>query len=245
MLLGGIFPSRFSPGIRVVKEALEKKHFGTIAFGNATIKWYRTQEYYDSGGWRGTWELDGGGAIMNQGIHTVDLLQWLLGPVVEISAMTACRTHKRIEVEDVAIAALRFKSGALGLIQGSTSAYPGFPREIEIYGEKGSVIYTDSDITHWAVQKKTPFDRRVMKKYLKSGSGAAGAADPRAISYKPHLAQFEEFMRALKKGGSVSVDGKEARKAVEVIIGLYLSARRGKPVRFPVKFAGSPKPRKK
>ncbi len=243
VLLAGIFPSRFSTGIQVMKQALKKKHFGTIAFGNATIKWFRTQEYYDSGGWRGTWELDGGGAIMNQGIHTVDLLQWLLGPVEEIIAMTACRTHKRIEVEDVAIATLRFRSGALGLIQGTTSAYPGLPREIEVYGAKGSAMYTDTNITRWDMEKPTAYDRQVLKKHVAAAGGGAGAADPRAISYKPHLAQFEEFLRALKGKGTVSVDGTEARKAVEIIVGIYLAAARGKPVTLPVKFGGSPKPK--
>jgi predicted dehydrogenase len=243
VLLAGIFPSRFSAGIQVIKQALDKKHFGTIAFGNATVKWYRSQEYYDSGGWRGTWELDGGGAIMNQGIHTVDLLQWLLGPVEEIIARTACRTHKRIEVEDVAIATLRFRSGALGLIQGSTSAFPGFPREIEVYGAKGSAIYTDTAITHWEVEKPGAWDRQVKRKHVSAAEGAAGAADPRAISFKPHLAQFEEFMKALKGKGTVSVDGAEARKAVEIIVGMYLAANRGKPVKLPLKFKGSPRPR--
>jgi len=241
VMLAGIFPSRFNEAIQVVKKAVEKEHFGPIAFANATIKWYRSQEYYDSGGWRGTWELDGGGAIMNQGIHTVDLLQWLMGPVEEIQAMTACRTHERIEVEDTAIAVLRFQNGALGLIEGSTSAYPGFPREIEIYGKKGSVIYTDFSITLWEVQKETAFDRKVKGTYVKKAEGAAGAADPRAISYEPHLAQFRDFLHALKRRRKVAVDGREARKAVELVIGLYVSARRGKPVRFPVRFSRSPK----
>ena len=245
VILAGIFPSRFNEGINIVKDAVAKKHFGTIAFGNATVKWFRTQEYYDSGGWRGSWELDGGGALMNQSIHTVDLIQWLLGPVAEVTAMTACRTHKRIAVEDIAIASLRFKSGALGLIQGTTAAFPGLPREIEIFGEKGSVIYTDEAITHWAAVKDTAYDRKIKRKHVTAASGAAGAADPRAISFKPHLAQFEDFMRARKSGKKVSVDGAEARKAVELIVAIYLAATRGKTVKLPLTFKGSPKPKAK
>jgi UDP-N-acetyl-2-amino-2-deoxyglucuronate dehydrogenase len=244
VLLGGIFPSRFSPGVRVLKQALEEKRFGTIAFGNATVKWYRSQAYYDSGGWRGTWELDGGGCLMNQGIHTLDLLLWLLGPVAEIRAMTARRTHARIEVEDVAIAALRFASGALGLVQGTTSAYPGLPREIEVYGADGSAVYTDANLTRWDMAFPTAADRRIAAKHVAAATGAAGAADPRAISYVPHERQFEEFAAALRGKGAISVDGREARKAVEVIVGIYLAARTGRPVTLPLTFTGSPRPRR-
>ncbi len=242
VLLGGIFPSRFSGGIQALKKAVDKKRFGKIALANATIKWYRTQEYYDSGGWRGSWELDGGGALMNQSIHTIDLFQWLLGRVDQIQAMTSCRIHKRIAVEDVALAQVRFKNGALGMIEGTTAAYPGLPREIEIFGEEGSAVYTDSDLTAWNMVKPKAADRSIIKKYVKTESGAAGAADPRAISFKPHQQQFEEFIKVMKGKGKLSVDGKEARKALELIIGIYLSARSGKTVKFPITFKSSPKP---
>ncbi len=241
VLLGGIFPSRFSGGIRALKDALDAGRLGAIAFGNATIKWFRSQAYYDSGGWRGTWELDGGGCLMNQGIHTVDLLQWLLGPVEEIRAMTARRTHVRIEVEDVAIACLRFASGALGLIQGTTSAFPGLPREIEIFGARGSAVYTDANLTRWDMAEPTARDRRIVATHVTAKTGAAGAADPRAISFLPHQRQFEEFTAALSGKGRVSVDGREARKAVEIIVGIYLAARRGTPVSLPLRFKGSPR----
>lgn len=245
VLLGGIFPSRYSDTIQAIKAKVDKKRFGKIAFGNATVKWFRTQEYYDSGGWRGSWELDGGGALMNQSIHTVDLFQWLLGPVKEVNAITARRTHKRIAVEDVAIAAVTFKSGAIGMLQGTTSAYPGLPREIEIFGDQGSMTYTDDDLTRWDMVKSTCADRNFVKKYLTRSGGAAGAADPRAISFKPHQRQFEEFLKALDGRCKLSVDGKEARKAVELIIAVYLSAQRGKPVALPLSFKGSPNPKPK
>ncbi|HNR98847.1 MAG TPA: Gfo/Idh/MocA family oxidoreductase [Planctomycetota bacterium] len=242
VLLGGIFPSRFSDDLLTLKRALDRGRFGAIAFGSATVKWYRNQAYYDSGAWRGTWELDGGGCLMNQSIHTVDLLQWLLGPVAEIRAMTALRTHRRIEVEDVAIASLRFRSGALGLLLGSTSAYPGLPRKIEVYGAKGGAAYTDASLTRWDMAAATAEDRRLGARCAASETGAAGAADPRAISFVPHQRQFEDFVKALRGKGAIAVDGREARKAVEIIIGVYLAARRASGVRLPLAFKGSPRP---
>jgi UDP-N-acetyl-2-amino-2-deoxyglucuronate dehydrogenase len=115
--LGTIFPSRFHRSAQTLKSAMEHDRFGTVSLGAAYVKWFRTQAYYDSGKWRGTWKLDGGGALMNQAIHSVDLLLWLMGPVKSVYAMTALRAHERIEVEDTATAILEFKSGALGTIE--------------------------------------------------------------------------------------------------------------------------------
>ena len=123
--LCGIFPYRFTSGARALKKAVEQGRFGRMTIGDAYNKWYRTQEYYDSGDWRGTWKLDGGGATMNQGIHAVDLVQWYMGPVETVTAFTDCLTHERIEIEDTAVAAIRYKSGAMGVIECTTSAYPG------------------------------------------------------------------------------------------------------------------------
>ena len=120
-----IFPSRFTPANLRLKEAIDLGRFGRLTLGDTHVKWWRTQQYYDSGGWRGTWQLDGGGALMNQAIHNVDLLYWLMGDVASITALTATLAHERIEVEDTAVAALRFKNGALGVIEAATSAYPG------------------------------------------------------------------------------------------------------------------------
>ena len=114
--LATIFPSRFHRSSQLLKQAVEAGRFGKLTLGDAYVKWFRTQKYYDSGAWRGTWQFDGGGALMNQAIHSVDLLLWLMGDVVEVSAYTTLLAHERIEVEDVAIATLRFKSGALGVI---------------------------------------------------------------------------------------------------------------------------------
>ncbi len=124
-----IFPSRFSPANMRLKEALDTGRFGRVTLGDTYVKWWRSQDYYDSGGWRGTWDLDGGGALMNQAIHNVDLLCWLMGDVESIMAHTATLAHERIEVEDTAVACLKFRSGALGVIEAATSAYPGLLEE--------------------------------------------------------------------------------------------------------------------
>ena len=137
MVLSTIFPSRFHESSQLLKQAIDQQRFGRLTVGDAYVKWYRTQQYYDSGAWRGTWKLDGGGALMNQAIHSVDLLSWLMGPVKDLSARTAMLAHERIEVEDVAVATLRFANGALGVIEATTAAYPGALKRIEIHGSDG------------------------------------------------------------------------------------------------------------
>ena len=125
-----IFPSRFADANMALKTAVDAGRFGKLTLGETTCKWCRTQAYYDSGQWRGTWQLDGGGALMNQAIHNVDLLLWLMGPVTHVSGFTATLAHERIEVEDTAVATLRFANGALGVIIAATSIHPGFPKTI-------------------------------------------------------------------------------------------------------------------
>lgn len=232
--LCGIFPSRFSECNQLVKQTIESGRFGRLALGDAYIKWYRTQEYYDSGGWRGTWELDGGGALMNQSVHAIDLLQWLMGPVVSVQAFTDTLAHQRIEVEDVAAAVLRFESGALGVIEGSTAAFPGLLKKIEISGFKGTVILEEEDILRWEFDPETPEDEEIRKQFAKKRSGGGGAADPRAISYENHRRQMEDMLRAIEEDGTPLVDGREARKAVEIILAIYKSSQEGKPVQLPL-----------
>ncbi|MBN1418352.1 MAG: Gfo/Idh/MocA family oxidoreductase [Planctomycetes bacterium] len=238
--LAGIFPSRFGEGVGTVKRAIASGRFGRLTLGDATVKWYRTQQYYDSGGWRGTWDLDGGGALMNQSIHTVDLVQWLMGPIAEVNAVMDCLIHKRIEVEDAAVAAIRYRSGAIGFFEGTTAAYPGLPKEIHVSGEKGTAMLRDDAITFWKFERETRNDDRIRQAFAPGKGPGAGAADPKAISFVGHQRQFEEFLGALRRGEKPLVDGREARKAVEIIIGIYLSAIAGRPATFPVRFSGSP-----
>lgn len=232
VVLSTIFPSRFHPSSLQLKRAIDANRFGKLTLGDAIVKWYRTQEYYDSGVWRGTWELDGGGALMNQAIHSVDLLSWLMGPVAEISALTGLVAHERIEVEDVAAASIRFKNGALGTIEATTAAYPGYLKRIEIHGTAGSAVIEEEDIIKWDFAESREEDAAIRESMAGKLSGGGGAADPSAISYKPHAKQFADVMAAIETGGKPSIDGYEGRRSVEIITGVYESARTGKTVKL-------------
>ncbi|HJT77611.1 MAG TPA: Gfo/Idh/MocA family oxidoreductase, partial [Gemmataceae bacterium] len=150
-----IFPSRFGDANRTLKAAVEAGRFGRLTLGETTCKWWRPQSYYDEGGWKGTQALDGGGALMNQAIHNVDLLLWLMGPVTHITGFTATLAHERIEVEDTAVACLRFASGALGVIQATTSVHPGLPKTIAVHGDRGTVVVEQDDVLRWDFTPET------------------------------------------------------------------------------------------
>ncbi|OJW22231.1 MAG: oxidoreductase [Planctomycetales bacterium 71-10] len=232
--LCAIFPSRFSPANVRLKEAIEAGRFGRLTLGDTHVKWWRTQEYYDSGGWRGTWRLDGGGALMNQAIHNVDLLYWLMGDVESVTAHTATLAHARIEVEDTAVASVRFKNGALGTIQAATSAYPGLSKRIEIHGDRGSARVEQDDVTLWDFQEKIPSDNIILAAIAGRSAGNSGASDPRGISHLGHREQIADFLRAIDEGREPIVDGREGRKSVEIIRAIYRSAREGKAVTLPL-----------
>jgi UDP-N-acetyl-2-amino-2-deoxyglucuronate dehydrogenase len=224
--LGAIFPRRFLDSSRTLKKAVDSGRFGTIVLADVYIKWYRTQEYYASGTWRGTMRYDGGGALMNQGIHGVDLLQWLMGGVESVAAFAATRAHTGIEVEDVAVASLRFRCGALGVIEGSTGAWPGTKMRIEISGSDGSVVMEDETFSTWQFRHGTPEDEEIRRQFGPVESSlSGGASDPRAISSEGHRRQFEDFVAAIREDRSPRIDGSEARSAVAIITAIYRSAR--------------------
>lgn len=227
VLLGTIFPSRFQSCWQILRRAIQAGRFGTLTLGDAFVKWFRTQQYYDSGAWRGTWALDGGGALMNQAIHTVDLLLWLLGDVAAVSAFTTTRGHERIEVEDVAVASLRYKSGALGVIEATTSSFPGQLKRIEIHGTAGSAIVEENEIRHWEFTVPDAGDEQVRREFAAVATNSGGATDPKAIGYQGHLAQFEDFAAAIRTGTMPSIDGREGRKSVELITAIYRAAQTG------------------
>jgi len=233
--LATIFPSRFHDSSVKMKHAVDAGRFGRLTLGDAYVKWYRSQEYYDSGAWRGTWALDGGGALMNQAIHTVDLLSWLMGPVDEIQAHTATLAHKRIEVEDVATATLRFANGALGVIEATTAAFPGYLKRIELHGSQGSAILEEEDLKAWDFAKKKRGDAAILRAMQAHKSTGGGAADPAAIGHHGHALQFRDFLRAIKTDGRPAVDGCEGRRAVEIILAIYKSASTGRKVKLPLK----------
>jgi predicted dehydrogenase len=235
VVLSTIFPSRFHESAQLLKRAVEAGRFGKLTVGDAYVKWFRTQEYYDSGAWRGTWELDGGGALMNQAIHSVDLLYWLMGPVKRITAHTATLAHKRIEVEDVAVASLEFENGALGVIEASTAIYPGMLKRIEIHGSEGTAVLREEDITVWDFARPTRSDGALKKRMAAKTTTGGGASDPAAIGHHGHTAQFKDVLKAIKSGSPPLIDGSEGRRSVEIILAIYKAAQTGKAVDLPLK----------
>jgi predicted dehydrogenase len=222
-----IFPSRFGDANQILKAAVDAGRFGKLTLGETTCKWWRSQDYYDQGGWKGTQALDGGGALMNQAIHNIDLLQWLMGPVSQVNAFTATLAHERIEVEDTAAACLRFANGALGVIQATTSVFPGLPKTIGIHGDRGTAVVEQDDLLKWEFAAEEPQDQEIRKRFAQKSGLSGGASDPAAISHRGHAMQLTDFMHAVQKGGKPLVDGREGRKAVAIIEAIYRSARMG------------------
>lgn len=220
--LAVIFPSRFNKAVSLVKTAVAEGRFGKLTLADAQVKWYRSQAYYDSGDWRGTWKFDGGGALMNQSIHFIDVLQYLMGPVKSISA--SCSTlAKNVEVEDTAVAILNFSNGALGVIEGTTAAYPGMSARIGIHGNKGSVIMEDEAIIQWEFEDKQPHDDNIVSDL--SAKSLSGAQDPTSnLSYKGHKLQIEDMIQAIYENRKPEIDGCEGRKTVEIIRAIYRSS---------------------
>jgi len=228
VLLCGIFQSRFQDAPRLLKKAVEEGRFGTITLADAQFKWYRSQAYYDSGAWRGTWAVDGGGVLMNQGIHAIDLLLFLMGDPVEVSGRITTLAHERIEVEDTAVATLRFRNGALGIIEGTTGAYPGSQKRIEICGSKGQAVLEEDSITKWEFMEERPEDAEIRSRFAASTS-SGGAGDPRSISRIGHTREYADFAAAIRNGTEPFITGEEALRAVRVIRSIYQSAAPGAP----------------
>lgn len=231
--LAVISQHRFDPATIQVKRLVDEQAFGRIVLCNVIIPWWRSQAYYDSGAWRGTWQLDGGGVLMNQGIHTIDLLQWLMGPVKSLFAYTDTLAH-RMETEDVAVAVLRFKNGALGSIVGTTGAYPGLATRIELLGDRGSAIIEDDTLSDLHLARD---DQQEAGPYGSTPTAhtpiALGAAGTTAASnVQTHTLQFADMIRAIREDGTPLVDGNAACIPVDIILGIYESARTGKEVVF-------------
>ncbi len=215
---------RCSPKTAYVKNAIDRGMFGKIVTGDIYMKYYRSEEYYASGGWRGTWKMDGGGALMNQGIHGVDVLQFLCGPVKSVFAH-AKTLARDIEVEDTASAVLEFESGALGIIQGTTSVYPGYPRRMEICGTKGSVMMRDENIIDWQVEgQEPPADLPL------GDDGHDTSSDPTALSLEGHRRQYQDLAEAIWYDRRPMVDEHAGRLPVDIILAIYESERTGKEI---------------
>lgn len=227
--LSGIFNRRFNPAVTALKEAVEQERFGTLSLCDAQIKWFRNQAYYDSATWRGTMALDGGGALMNQSIHTIDLLLYLVGNVKRLSASIALLTHENIEVEDTAVAILEFENGARGTIQGSTSCWSstGHPAEVQLCGSEGSVFIQDDGFRVWDFKEKNKQDIYVKENLMQSNESGLGANDPKAINFIGHQRNFEDVINAIESRQKPLVTGEEAMRSVRLIDAIYRSARSG------------------
>ena len=233
VLLGCIFQSRFADDSLLVRKAIDQGRFGKFVFGDAYVKWFRSKEYYDSAAWRGTKKLDGGGALMNQSIHYIDLLLWFMGPVKRLRAQTGNILHKRMETEDTASAILEFKNGAQGVIQGSTAIWPGHPARMELHGTEGSVVMEDGKIKLWKFSKRKPIDKKIEADMGRDSELGSGAADPlSSLKTEGHRRQIQDFTIAIQKKRKPIIEGREGRLAVNLIESIYKSAATGRTITF-------------
>lgn len=223
---------RFDFAIQDLKQAIAIGELGALNFCGSYTQWYRAQSYYDSGDWRGTWALDGGGALMNQSIHYVDLMQYIMGPVEEVYSRTAALAHGRIEVEDIAVATVKFSSGALGVIEGMTLAYPGFCARLEVFGADGGVIVENDQVKEWQLRSGKKYDRPSAEPHLIVGTTSAD------IWHHAHRRQIADMMQAIWEDREPLCNGLEGRKPLEIVLAIYQSARIRKPVKLPLKKAG-------
>jgi UDP-N-acetyl-2-amino-2-deoxyglucuronate dehydrogenase len=223
---GKVSQYRFTEGMQALKSAVSKGELGKVVLGDAYIKWYRPQDYYDSGGWRGTRELDGGGALMNQGIHYVDQLLWIMGDVESVQAQTGTLAHERIEVEDVACAVLRFKSGAIGVIEATTSAYPGAPARLEIHGTRGTMVMEGERIVFRGVLGEEEV-RATGEAEISSGGRRV-----EDINMDLVVAQLADFCEAVLYDREPAVTMEEGRLATATVLAIYESSKTGKLIRL-------------
>ena len=217
VMLSSVAQSRFTSGVRKAKQAIEDGYLGKMVCADVYMKFNRTQEYYNTGGWRGTKAMDGGGALMNQGIHGVDLLLYLAGDVKSVYAVSKTLA-RQIEVEDTLSAVLEFKSGATGVIQATTSVYPGYPRRLELNGDKGTIVLEEGNLVRWDMEDTT-LPAVTLKSNVRSSASA-----PTDFSADNHTKQFKDVIQALRNGTKPLIDIREGRRAVDLILAIYQSA---------------------
>jgi predicted dehydrogenase len=223
--LGVFFQDRLRPAIVDIKRMIDDETLGKPVMIAGRVRWYRPPEYYSASKWRGTWALDGGGALMNQAIHTVDLVQWMFGPVARVSAAVGTLVHD-IEVEDTAAAVIEFSSGAIGTIEATTSLYPGYPRRIEVTGTNGTLVLEDNELVRTDLRSAA----------ATGGAGAPAAARPENASSpvvsdaSAHQRVIADFIRAIQTNTVPSCDGREGRRSVELVETIYAAAKRGQAV---------------
>lgn len=214
--VGVFFQDRLKPDIARVKRMIDYGRLGVPVMASGRLKWHRSIEYYAASQWRGTHALDGGGALMNQGIHTVDLLQWLFGPIASVSAAIATRVHS-IEVEDTAVAVLSFRSGAIGVLEAATSVFPGYARRLELTGSEGTLIVEQDALV--------AADLRSGREAAVPPSAGASAATAIVADPTPHARVIADFIEAIRTGRAPACDAREGRKSIEIVEAIYRSAR--------------------
>ncbi|MDQ3686081.1 MAG: Gfo/Idh/MocA family oxidoreductase [Acidobacteriota bacterium] len=224
--LGVFFQDRVAPGVYRLKKLVDEGRLGRLILASARVKWFRPVEYYADSRWRGTWALDGGGALMNQGVHTVDLLLWLLGDVSRVYARATTALHD-IEVEDTVAATLEFASGAVGTLEATTAAYPGYPRQLELTGTEGTCILHHDQLI--ATDLRTPPDDSSL---ADGGNTNASASSPIVSDVRGHQKILEDFIRAIETDRAPLCNGREGRRSVELIEAIYKSSREGRVIEF-------------
>src|SRR6267143_3107524 len=217
--LGLIFQDRLKPHIHQLKNWLDQGLLGKLLFVDARVKWYRPPEYYASSRWRGTLALDGGGALINQGVHTIDLLLWVLGDVVRVQARTATQLHK-IEAEDTAVAILEFASGAVGIFHATTADYPGYPRRVEISGTEGTVILEHDRIIAANLRNAPAAPESAAALDENQSASSAVVSD-----FRGHQAVLEDFLQAIQHNRAPACDGLEGRRSIALIESIYRTAK--------------------
>ena len=229
--LACIFPYRFHAGVAKAKEAVDAGRLGRMTLASCHVKWYRSQDYYDRS-WHGTRALDGGGALINQSIHSIDLLQYLAGPVDSVIGSTATLAHK-MESEDTAVAVLRFHTGALGVIEAGTGCWPGEPARIVLHGEHGTIALEEGRIVEWRIHNAPAGEAEHMRAL--EGATASGASAPGDFNLSElHRRQIMDLLQAIESDRQPAVDGREGRKAVEIIQAIYASAANHGTVQLPL-----------
>jgi UDP-N-acetyl-2-amino-2-deoxyglucuronate dehydrogenase len=220
IVFGVVSQHRFDESSQFLEAAIKAGRLGRLLQCDAYVKWHRSDEYYSRPG-KGTWEIEGGGALINQAVHQVDLLRWLIGPVQDVWGTWQLGAAHKIESEDNLSAVLRFANGAAGVIQASTAFWPGYPERIEIHGTKGTAIVTGDKLTTWDVHDDYGSTPPI------SQQAASGASDPMAISLEPFERQFRDFADAIRTGRTPAVSGRDGLLALEVVDAIYRACRTG------------------
>jgi predicted dehydrogenase len=224
--LAAVFQNRWNESNQAIKQAADEGRFGKLAWAGCFTPWYRPDSYYEEGGWRGTWRLDGGGAVMNQSVHAIDLLQWIGGPVRRVCAFASSRIHPKIEVEDTLSATLEFACGAFGTVMGTTAMFPGMPPRIEVGGENGTAV-SENGLRFFKFRDERPGDAELIRRLSPAGQGTAGGASNRDVKLELHMRNVGHILGAWDEGRDAETAAPEARKAVAIVLAMYESARRG------------------